>query len=306
MDGRKILKESNISCFADEIAADMETQLALLEELGIGWLEFRSGNGKNVADYTLEEAEALRRRLDRSGIRVSALGSPAGKISVEQEFAPHLEKLRHLAALARTLGTPFIRVFSFYIPDGKKQESRDSRDSRESRESLDSLTPWDYREEVLRRTQAMVDVAAAEGVVLLHENEKGIYGDTADRCLDLMRSFYGEHYKCTFDFANFVQCGQDTMEAYEVLRPYIAYVHVKDARRDTGMVTPAGEGDGRVAEILRRLDGDGYRGVLSLEPHLTDFAGLKHLEKDAQSRGRTDGAEAFRTAYRALTGLLLR
>lgn len=302
MDGRKILRESNISCFADEIAADMETQIALLEELGIGWLEFRSGNGKNVADYTLEEAEALRLRLDRSGIRVSALGSPAGKISVEQEFAPHLEKLRHLAALAGTLGTPFIRVFSFYIPDGKKQESKAPRDSDNPR---DSRNPRDYREEVLRRTQAMVDVAAAEGVVLLHENEKGIYGDTADRCLDLMRCFYGEHYKCTFDFANFVQCGQDTMEAYEMLRPYIAYVHVKDARKDTGTVTPAGEGDGRVAEILRRLDGDGYRGVLSLEPHLADFAGLKNLEKDARSRGRTDGAEAFRAAYRALTGLLL-
>lgn len=284
MDERKILKENNISCFADEIAPDMETQLALLEELGIGWLEFRSGNGKNVADYTLEEAEALRRRLDRSEIRVSALGSPAGKIGIEQDFAPHLDKLRHLAALAKTLGTSFIRVFSFYIPEGKN--------------------PGDFREEVLRRTQAMVDVAAAEGVVLLHENEKGIYGDTADRCLELMRGFYGEHYKCTFDFANFVQCGQDTREAYEMLRPYIAYVHVKDARRDTGTVTPAGEGDGQVAEILRLLDGDGYHGVLSLEPHLADFDGLKNLEKDAKSRGRNDGAQAFRAAYHALRGLL--
>ncbi|MBD5459836.1 MAG: sugar phosphate isomerase/epimerase [Lachnospiraceae bacterium] len=292
MEERNILKKCSISCFADEIAPDLETQLALLEELGIGWVEFRSADGKNVADYTIEEAEVLRRRLDRSGIRVSALGSPVGKIGILEDFAPHLEKLKTLTGLAKTLGTSCIRVFSFYLPDTKA--SGDAANMR----------PEDYREEVLRRTQAMVDVAAAEGVVLLHENEKGIYGDTAERCLDLMRNFYGEHYKCTFDFANFVQCGQDTLDAYEMLRPYISYVHVKDARRDTGTVTPAGEGDGQVADILRRLDGQGYEGVLSLEPHLADFSGLKNLEREAQSRGRTDGAEAFRLAYRALTGLL--
>lgn len=292
MEERNILKKCSISCFADEIAPDLETQLALLEELGIGWVEFRSADGKNVADYTAEEAEALRRRLDRSGIRVSALGSPVGKIGIREDFAPHLEKLKTLAELAKTLGTSCIRVFSFYLPDAK--ESGNAADMRHV----------DYREEVLRRTQAMVDVAEAEGIVLLHENEKGIYGDTAERCLDLMRHFYGEHYKCTFDFANFVQCGQDTLAAYEMLRPYIACVHVKDARRDTGAVTPAGEGDGQVADILRHLDGEGYEGVLSLEPHLVDFIGLKNLEREEQKRGRTDGAEAFRQAYRALTGLL--
>ena len=117
MEERNILKKCSISCFADEIAPDLETQLALLEELGIGWVEFRSADGKNVADYTIEEAEVLRRRLDRSGIRVSALGSPVGKIGILEDFAPHLEKLKTLTGLAKTLGTSCIRVFSFYLPD---------------------------------------------------------------------------------------------------------------------------------------------------------------------------------------------
>ena len=140
--------------------------------------------------------------------------------------------------------------------------------------------------------------------MLLHENEKGIYGDVAQRCLDLMRNFYGEHYRCTFDFANFVQCGQDVLAAYEMLKPYITYVHVKDAVMETGEVTPAGEGDGQVAEILRRLDGEGYKGFLSLEPHLVDFAGLKNLEKDAKERKRSDGEQAFSQAYHALRKIL--
>ena len=116
----------------------------------------------------------------------------------------------------------------------------------------------------------------------------------APRCLDLMKEFYGSSFQCTFDFANFVQCGQDTLEAYEMLEPYISYVHIKDALFENGSVVPAGEGDGQVAEILGRLE----------EPHLADFAGLKNLEKSAASRGRTDGEEAFCTAYRALQKIL--
>ena len=273
MEKQILLESSRISGFADEIAVDMDTQIALLKELGIEWVEFRSGDGKGVADYSLEEAKDLRRKLDENGIRVSALGSPIGKIGIEEDFAPHLKLLEHLTELAGVLGTSYIRMFSFFIPEGKD--------------------PADYRDEVFGRTKAMVEMAKEKGVVLLHENEKGIYGDVAQRCLDLMRNFYGEHYRCTFDFANFVQCGQDVLAAYEMLKPYITYVHVKDAVMETGEVTPAGEGDGHVAEILRRLDGEGYKGFLSLEPHLVDFAGLKNLEKDAKERKRSDGEQAL-------------
>ena len=284
MEKQILLESSRISGFADEIAVDMDTQIALLKELGIEWVEFRSGDGKGVADYSLEEAKDLRRKLDENGIRVSALGSPIGKIGIEEDFAPHLKLLEHLTELAEVLGTSYIRMFSFFIPEGKD--------------------PADYRDEVFGRTKAMVEMAKEKGVVLLHENEKGIYGAVAQRCLDLMRNFYGEHYRCTFDFANFVQCGQDVLAAYEMLKPYITYVHVKDAVMETGEVTPAGEGDGQVAEILRRLDGEGYKGFLSLEPHLVDFAGLKNLEKDAKERKRSDGEQAFSQAYHALRKIL--
>ena len=284
MEKQILLESSRISGFADEIAVDMDTQIALLKELGIEWVEFRSGDGKEEADYSLEEAKDLRRKLDENGIRVSALGSPIGKIGIEEDFAPHLKLLEHLTELAEVLGTSYIRMFSFFIPEGKD--------------------PADYRDEVFGRTKAMVEMAKEKGVVLLHENEKGIYGDVAQRCLDLMQNFYGEHYRCTFDFANFVQCGQDVLAAYEMLKPYITYVHVKDAVMETGEVTPAGEGDGQVAEILRRLDGEGYKGFLSLEPHLVDFAGLKNLEKDAKERKRSDGEQAFSQAYHALRKIL--
>ena len=281
---RKILTKCPVSCFADEIDVSVDKQIALLQELGIGWIEFRSGDGKGVADYTEKEAEMLMSRLSANGIRISAVGSPIGKIDITQDFEPHFETYRHIVELAGILDTSFIRMFSFFMPEGEE--------------------PDKFRDEVMRRMDRMVEYAAGRNVVLLHENEKGIYGDSAARCLDLMKLFYGDHFRCTFDFANFVQCGQDTMEAYEMLRPYISYIHVKDAMRESGDVVPAGTGDGNVAEILNRLDEEGYAGFLSLEPHLADFAGLKYLEKEVKERGRTDGEEAFCTAYRALEKLL--
>ena len=281
---RKILTKCPVSCFADEIDVSVDKQIALLQELGIGWIEFRSGDGKGVADYTEKEAEMLMSRLSANGIRISAVGSPIGKIDITQDFEPHFETYRHIVELAGILDTSFIRMFSFFMPEGEE--------------------PDKFRDEVMRRTDRMVEYAAGRNVVLLHENEKGIYGDSAARCLDLMKLFYGDHFRCTFDFANFVQCGQDTLEAYEMLRPYISYIHVKDALRENGDVVPAGTGDGNVAEILNRLDEEGYAGFLSLEPHLADFAGLKSLEKEVKERGRTDGEEAFCTAYRALEKLL--
>lgn len=280
----KILRNCRISCFADEIDVSVDKQIALLKELGIKWVEFRSGDGKSIADYTLEEAAALKKKLDENGIGVSAIGSPIGKIGIEEEFAPHFETFKHIAELAEILGTRYIRMFSFFMP-----EDRDAAD---------------FRDEVLKRLRCLRDYAAQKNLVLLHENEKGIYGDNAQRCLDLMQELYGDHFKCTFDFANFVQCKQETLPAYELLKPYISYVHVKDALFENGEVVPGGEGDGHLAEIFEKLEKTGYEGFLSLEPHLADFAGLKNLEQNVATRGRSDQEAAFCQAYAALEKLL--
>ncbi len=281
---RKILKNSMISGFADEIHTSLDTQISLLKELGMSWLEFRSCESINVADLTLEQAKEIRKKLDANGIRVSAIGSPIGKIHITDDFGPHLEKLEHVMDIAEILGTRQIRMFSFFMPKG--------------------ATPTDYREEVFRRTESMIRAATRRNMILLHENEKDIYGDIPSRCLDLMEHFYGDHYRCTFDFANFVQCDEDPLSAYEMLAPYVSYVHIKDALSSDHTVVPAGEGDGRIKEVFALLDKAGYEGFLSLEPHLTDFAGLRGLEQDVQQRGRSDGENAFSQAHAALLKLL--
>lgn len=284
MEERAILKKCQISGFADEIAPSLDRQIEVLKQLGISWLEFRSADGINVADYTLEQAAAAKEKLDQEGIRVSAIGSPIGKIGIEEAFEPHLKSLEHIMDVAEVMDCKYIRMFSFFIPEGKN--------------------PEEYRDAVMERMEKMVAAAKQRGFVLLHENEKEIYGDIAPRCLELLEKFGGENFKCTFDFANFVQCGQDTLEAYELLAPYIFYIHVKDAKADNGEVVLPGEGDGHLPQILQKLDENGYSGFLSMEPHLVDFEGFAALEKSGKKMKDGDGARAFEDAYQALEQLL--
>ena len=279
-----MLEKCKISGFADEIDRDLEKQISLLLQLKQFYIEFRSANGKGVADYTIDEAMKVKKRLDQEEIKVSAIGSPIGKILITDDFEPHFAKFQHVVKLAKVFDTPYIRMFSFFIPEGKD--------------------PNHYRDEVFHRIERFVAYAKEQNVILLHENEKEIYGDTDERCLELMKNFYGPHFKVTFDFANFIQCNVDTMKAYQRLKPYIAYVHIKDALYTTGEVVPPGKGDGHLADILTALSETGYEGYLSLEPHLANFSGLKDLEHNVTERKMTDGEAAYLLAFQGLQNLL--
>lgn len=274
-----------ISGFSDEIAPEFDTQLEAIHEWGLTHIELRAADGVNVSDFTPEKVKEVKEKLDRAGIKVSSIGSPIGKITIEDDFAPHLEKLKRTLEIQKELGAPYVRMFSFYLP-----KDRD---------------PEEFRGKVMEQVGAMVEEAKAWDSKLLHENEKGIYGDNASRCGELMDAFFGDHFRAVFDFANFVEVGQETLPAYERLKPFIQYVHIKDALMKEKKVVPAGRGDGHVKEILGDLIGGGFHGFLSLEPHLTDFAGLAALEQDAQKRGAAlDGKSAWKLALDSLRNIL--
>lgn len=264
-----------ISGFADEISSDLREQCALLNELRITHLEFRAAWGTNVADLDIARLTAARRILDEHQIAASSIGSPIGKMAVDGDFAEHVQRFDRCLAAADILGAPYVRVFSFYPPPGGR--------------------PADVREQVLSRMAALVARAEGRGVVLLHENEKGIYGDTPARCADLLASIDSAVLRAAWDPANFVQCGVRPFdEGLALLRPWISYVHVKDARAVDGSVVPAGLGDGDLRRTLHALAADGFDGFFSLEPHLAEAAQF----------GGFSGPELFTVAHTAFTGLL--
>ena len=270
--------------FSDEINKQFETQLSVASACGVKAIEIRGVDGRGIQTYTPDEAQRLQAMLAARGMHVSSIGSPVGKIQITDDFEPHFQVFQNVVALCKVFGTRYIRMFSFYVPEGEADK---------------------YEDEVMKRLEKFVEYAAKQDVVLLHENEKHIFGDTAPRCRKIQEHFFGDHFKAVFDFANFVQCGQDTLEAYELMKPYIAYIHIKDARMADGNVTPAGWGDGHVKEILGKLKQANYQGYLSLEPHLTNFTGFRNLESGgAEQKWNMDGETAYRIALDALKAIL--
>jgi sugar phosphate isomerase/epimerase len=228
-----------------------------------------------VADFTGAQLDAFSAELDGAGVRVSAIGSPIGKIGVQAPLGPELDRLRRIGDVAARLGVPIVRVFSFFIPPGDPPER--------------------YRQQVIDRMAALAGIAAERGLVLAHENEKEIFGDIPERCADLIVSVGSPALRATFDAANFVQCGvRPHTDGYELLRPHLVYLQVKDALAATGEVVPAGQGDGEVRETLAALAASGFSGYASLEPHLAE----------AGQFGGFSGAQEFRRAVGALKGLL--
>jgi sugar phosphate isomerase/epimerase len=264
-----------LSGFADEISPDFDEQVALVTSLGLKYVELRSAWDVNVLDLEPAQLQRVRATLDTAGLGVSSIGSPIGKIAITDDNVPHLERMRHAAEVATLFDAPYIRMFSYFIPAGADAD--------------------DFRDEVIARIGDLAAIAADAGVMLIHENEKEIFGDIPRRCLDIVEAVGSPALALTWDNANFVQCGvRPFAEAFPLLSPHVAYLQVKDALAADGSVVPAGEGDGEFRETMRAFAGRGFEGFASLEPHL----GYGH------SLGGFSGPENWTRAYRAFTAIL--
>ncbi len=238
-----------LSAFADEISPDLDEQIRVCRENGVTHFELRGVNKINVLDLDRPLREEIRRKLRDSGLGVVAIGSPIGKVKIDEPWEKHFDRFKTAVELAEFFAAPLMRIFSYYAPTGG------------------DITK--HRDEVIRRMRAKVDYLQAHAnVTLVHENEREIYGDTGKRCLDLMTTINSPRLRSAFDFANFVQCGEKPLDNWPALKPYSVHIHVKDAKLADGKVMPAGQGDGQLEPILTDLHRSGYDGFLSLEPHL--------------------------------------
>ena len=246
-----------LSAFADEYADSFDEQLSALNEFGIGSIELRHLDTKNISVLSKSEIEDAKRKLDAAGIKVSALGSPLGKIPLDGDMSAHLETARQIFEAANIFETKYVRIFSFYAPTGK------------------DIT--DMKDEVFSSLEELLSLARKYGVTLCHENEAKIYGDTPERCLEIL-DFFGGEMKCVFDMGNFVLEGVDPYpDAYGLLKNHIAYFHIKDALAE-GAIVPAGKGDARIKEIIeahKSYAADNF--FVSLEPHIQTCSGLNAL-----------------------------
>ena len=267
-----------LSGFGDEIDPDPKVQAAVMLALGAKHIEVRSAWGVNVVELDDAQVAELKKILAESGLKVSAVASPIGKVDVSEPAEDEVVRLRRIIEVAKALDTKYIRMFSFFRAEDQG--------------------PEDIRDAVMERMAVLARVAEESGVVLIHENEKDIYGDTPERVLDLMETVNSPALRAAWDNANFVQVGvKPYTDAYAMLRPHLEYLQVKDAIAGSGEVVPTGMGDGQLVETLTALSRDGYTGFASLEPHL---AAQHELGGFSGPAAFGEAARAFRAATDAI------
>lgn len=264
---------AKLSAFADEVIDSFLDQVKYLASEKVGHIEPRFIDKKNIMDLPDSELKEVKKMIDDHGLKVSAIGSPIGKVKLDEPFEPHLDKFKHAVELAEFFGAPYIRMFSYYPPEGKNID--------------------DYREEVMDRMAAKVDAMQSSDAVMVHENEAKIYGHTAKNCVDLIETVGSPKLRLVYDPANFVWGEKDTNPietSWPLMKPYVVHIHIKDWKlgADTGSVP--GEGDGQIRELLAELAAMNYDGCMTMEPH---------LQVGGQFSGQT-GPELFSRAIAAV------
>ena len=245
-----------LSAFADEAAQDLEGQIQALIANKVPGIELRTVDSVNVADFDSTMTARVKTAFDQASLKVHCLATPLGKVQIDSPLESELERLKRLSQTAHALDCQRLRIFSFYVPAGRAAE---------------------YRDEVMMRLERLIEVADAEGVRMFHENEKDIYGDILERCVDIHQTFQSK-LGAILDPANYIQVGSDPLQAFKALDAWIEYLHIKDCRHSDGHIVAAGKGDGQIAEILNLFLANHNRQSIAIEPHLYEFASLKTLE----------------------------
>ena len=274
------------SAFADEAGATLEEQITALQENGIKYIEPRNINKKSILDYSESELAEIEKQLSAAGIKVNSLGSPIGKYNIRDDFEPHFEQFKKALTACKILKTDKMRMFSFFVEQSE----------------IDT-----YRDEVIKRMTAMTEEAKNHGIMLCHENESRIYGQMPEQVDDLLNNvpeLYG-----IFDPANYRMNDADVIHGIEATLRNFAYMHIKDAIYSTQTILPAGEGEGKIAEIIDIIN-ERHNGLvyLTLEPHLHLFDAYKDID-DHALKGKYQfktNREAFDFAVKALEALMIK
>lgn len=275
-----------LSAFADEYSSAFDEQLNALNKFGINYVEIRGVDGKNVSELTKSQVQEVKTKLKARNIGVSSIGSPLGKIRLDGDMDAHIEQAKRIYETAETLGVKNIRMFSFYLPDGK--------------------SAIECKQQVFDAVGRLLKASEDFDVVLCHENEAKIYGESPENCRTLLDYFDGK-LKCVFDMGNFVLDGfKPYPDAYKKLFDYVEYFHIKDSLY-AGAIVPPGKGEAQIKEILADYRKNGKKDTfITLEPHLQTFDGLNALVgKSFDNPYKYETPQlAFTDAVEKLRGLL--
>lgn len=254
-----------ITTINDEISDNLNEMIEFLKRYKIKYVELRTIRKKNLIDYSLEEVEDIHKLLSDNGISVSAFASPLFKWYPDNSdgqskekvdtfgFNPHLglaEKQKYIVkaiAVAKTLGTKYVRIFSSLKT---------------------SLDKYSFQSDPL--LDFALKEAGKENITLLLENEPPCYIHKMSDIKKISQKFFQRNLKIWFDVANFYKINEQVfLKNLENLKDSIGYFHLKDFDRNGNYVAL---GDGiinykRIISDIKKVFGE--RDIfLSIETHV--------------------------------------
>jgi len=234
---------------ADEIDRDFHKAVTVGRALGIERYEVRNLTTGRVP--LCDPAEL--RAVERAGVEITAISPGLFKFTENAaDFARDMAEVYPRAAdCAHRWKLPGIIVFGFHkLTDGSRPAE---------------LVEW------LARAG---ERAAADGLLLFIEPEPICCCDTASGTAALIRASGAASLRINYDPGNVAWLeNRDPLNDFEAAAPFVANVHVKDLRPLTRGPAhpewvPAGEGMIDYRAHFEALERIGYRGPVSLEPHM--------------------------------------
>lgn len=229
-----------ISVINDEISNNIEEVIDTLKSVDVQLLELRKINNKYLFQIKFNELRYYKKLLIENGIKISLIDSPIGKNKFDNEL--ELILLGKYIEIAKLFDCKNIRIFT------------------------------DIDNDITKGLKKYNEIARDNDIFLLIENEPGTYGEDCNNLLNLMKNNYS-NIKILYDIENYYRINIDYIEAFNMLKPYIDYIHLRDVKNNKYVYLF--DGNINIREILKRKN---ENVIVSLETHLPLSSGFDKKE----------------------------
>ena len=269
-------------------ARPLEEQLAFFRKLAVSWMEFWPPNAEGGIlpriSFEGKDLGKAKELLAKYGVGVAAVAHPAAFFTemVEGSLDDYLATYRAAVDTAVELDAKIVNGYCFHWAMGQANPETEAFVS------------------MLRQAVAY---AQDKGVTITLENEARDATGTAKAMLRIIEAVGMEGFGTCYDAANYYHGTEEAWPyAYNKLKPYIRYVHIKNGRlhdpevdreEDIGPwmpklenqflhYCPIPDGAVNIEGLLNQMKQDNYDGFCAIEPKVPPDQMEKYYRLDVE------------------------
>ncbi|WMJ23265.1 sugar phosphate isomerase/epimerase family protein [Paludicola sp. MB14-C6] len=236
----------------DEVSQDFQVAVDFALRHKLDAVEIRSVDEKNPFEMNQVDIDKMKAILKGTGLKVCCISAPFFKCDIDnkQEIEEHIEGLKRCIHIAKELGCSLIRGFTFWNKGDFEQSISD----------------------IVKKFQEPIVLLKQANMLLALEFDPTVYTTNAKRAVMVLKELNSPYVKALWDPGNDIYDEEEECpypDGYEMIKPYLVHMHLKDAKRVNGKPEAMiiGKGDFDFVGQFKALLNDGYQGYVSLETH---------------------------------------